>query len=154
MSRNRKVLSEQKGNLTVEQKENIRASEEHCKGLAGNKLKVSPPKWLKGEIAKKEYRKLAKLLTKNEFLGELDENNLAVYCNAFEKYQNLNVEYEALDMDYFDERDKLLKQITIQTEIMRKYAGTLGLTVDSRLKLGSIKSRTIDDDIAEEFGDI
>ena len=154
MSRNRKPLNEQTKHLTVEEKENIKASEEHCVSLAGNKLKISPPKWVKGEIAKKEYRKLAKLLTKNEFLGELDENNLAIYCCAFEKYQLLSNEYEALDIDFLDERDKLLKQITVQTEIMRKYAGTLGLTVDSRLKLGSIKTKTIDDDIAEEFGDI
>ena len=154
MSRNRKILSEQKGNLTTEQKENIKASEEYCKNLAGNKLKISPPKWVKGEIAKKEYRRLAKMLTNNEYLGELDTNNLAIYCNAFEKYQNLNAEYETLDMDYFDERDKILKQITVQTETMRKFAGTLGLTVDSRLKFGSIKTKTVDDDIAEEFGDI
>lgn len=154
MSRNRKILSEQKGNLTIEQKENIRASEEYCKNLAGNKLKVSPPKWLKGEIAKKEYRRLAKMLTNNEYLGELDTNNLAIYCNAFEKYQNLNTEYETLDIECFDERDKRLKQITVQAEIMRKFATTLGLTIDSRLKLGSLKAKNIDDDITEEFGDI
>ena len=154
MSRNRKPLDEQTKHLTVEEKENIKASEEHCVKLAGDKLKTSPPKWVKGEIAKKEYKKLAKLLTKNELLGELDENNLAVYCCAFERYQKLSEEYNNLDIECIDTRDKILKQITVQTEIMRKYAGTLGLTVDSRLKFGSIKTKTIDDDIAEEFGDI
>lgn len=154
MSRNRKILSEQTKHLTIAEKEDIKSSEEHCKNLAGNKLKVSPPNWLKGEIAKKEYRRLAKILTNNEYLGELDTNNLAIYCNAFEKYQKLNIEYETLDADFFDERDKILKQITVQTETMRKFAGTLGLTVDSRLKFGSLKTKTVDDDIAEEFGDI
>lgn len=154
MSRNRKILSEQKGNLTIEQQENIKASEEQCKNLAGNKLKTSPPKWLAGEIARKEYRRLAKMLANNEYLGELDSNNLAIYCNAFEKYQNLNIEYETLDAEYFDERDKMLKQITVQAEIMRKFAGTLGLTVDSRLKFGSLKTKNVDDNITEEFGDI
>lgn len=154
MSRNRKVLSEQTGNLTVEQQMNIKATEEHCKMLSGNGIKATPPKWLTGETAKKEYRRLAKLLSKNEFLGQLDINNLAVYCGAFEKYLQLNEEYEKADKDYFEERDRILKQITVQTETMRKYAALLGLTVDSRLKFGTVKSRTVDDNIAEEFGDI
>lgn len=152
MSRNRKTLSEQKGNLTVEQQENIKANEEHCKYLAGNKLKISPPRWLTGDIAKKEYRRLAKLLIKNEYLGELDTNNLAIYSNAFEKYLELDEEYRLTDD--FETKDKILKQMTVQSENMRKYSAMLGMTVDSRLKFGTIKAKTIDDEIESEFGDI
>ena len=44
--------------------------------------------------------------------------------------------------------------MTVQSENIRKYSALLGMTVDSRLKFGAIKTRTVDDDIVEEFGDI
>ena len=92
------------------------------------------------------------LLSENEFLGEIDSNNLAIYCNAFGKYIELEEEYQ--NAQDFDSKDKVLKQMTVQSENIRKYSALLGMTVDSRLKFGAIKTKTVDDDITEEFGDI
>lgn len=152
MSRNRKILSEQKKHLTVAEQEEIKATQEHSKTLANGKLKLTPPKWLVGDIAKKEYRRIAKILIQNEYLGEIDTNNLAIYSNTFEKYLELDEEYRLTDD--FETKDKILKQMTVQSENMRKYSAMLGMTVDSRLKFGTIKAKTIDDEIESEFGDI
>lgn len=94
MSRNRKPLSEQTKNLTISEKENLKQSEEHSKTLSVGSIKKSPPKWLQGDTARKEYRHLVRLLSENEFLGEIDSNNLAIYCNAFGKYIELEEEYQ------------------------------------------------------------
>lgn len=152
MSRNRKPLSEQTKNLTISEKENLKQGEEHSKTLSAGSIKKSPPKWLQGDTARKEYRHLVKLLSENEFLGEIDSNNLAIYCNAFGKYIELENEYQ--NAQDFDSKDKILKQMTVQSENIRKYSALLGMTVDSRLKFGAVKTRTVDDDIADEFGDI
>ena len=37
---------------------------------------------------------------------------------------------------------------------MRKYASLLGLSIDSRLKLASLKGKKKNDEINDEFGDI
>ena len=152
MSRNRKLLSEQTKNLTTEERESLKQTEEHSKSLSAGSLKRSPPKWLLGDNARKEYRNLVKLLSENEFLGEIDSNNLAIYCNALGKYIELEEEYQ--NAQDFESKDKILKQMTVQSENVRKYSALLGMTVDSRLKFGAIKTKTVDDDIAEEFGDI
>ena len=79
-------------------------------------------------------------------LGALNLNSITgIYAELEEEYQN------AQD---FDSKDKILKQMTVQSENIRKYSALLGMTVDSRLKFGAVKTRTVDDDIAEEFGDI
>ena len=94
LSRNRKPLSEQTKNLTISEKENLKQGEEHSKTLSAGSIKKSPPKWLQGDTARKEYRHLVRLLSENEFLGEIDSNNLAIYCNAFGKYIELEEEYQ------------------------------------------------------------
>ena len=37
---------------------------------------------------------------------------------------------------------------------MRKYSSLLGLSIDSRLKLATIKSKETKQDIVDDFGDI
>ena len=37
---------------------------------------------------------------------------------------------------------------------MRKFAGLVGLTIDSRLRFASIKAKELKDEIEDEFGDI
>ena len=56
MSRNRKRLNEQKGNLTREQQENIRMTEEASQ-VDDDQLKYAP-RWLIDDEAKKEWHRL------------------------------------------------------------------------------------------------
>lgn len=162
MGRARKPLSAQKGNLTVSQQNAIKQTE-LLTDVGCDEL-VNPPKWLINKVAKDEYVRLSNLLLKSSIAGDLDINNLAVYCNAYASYRQLLTTSKKIDPQYYDpatglmivnpEFEKITMQITKYTEIMLKHAGKLGLTIDSRLKAGAVKSNLIQDKIQEDFGDI
>lgn len=48
----------------------------------------------------------------------------------------------------------LIKIQKLYAEEMRKFAGLVGLTIDSRLRFASIKVKELKNEIEDEFGDI
>lgn len=46
---------------------------------------VTPPSWL-DETAKKEFKRLAKLLLSVELINDADVEHLALYCDAYSQY--------------------------------------------------------------------
>lgn len=162
MPRSRKPLSEQRGHLTVEfQKQ--REFEESVIKTSRSALSV-PPAWLVNQTAKKEFRRICKLLEDIDILGDLDLTNICGYCNAYAMYRQATDEL-AKDMK---EKNSLKVMggngqetenplIGIQrrySQEMRDFEKLCGLTIDSRLKLASSKAKSIDDDIQDKFGDI
>nr|DAM08100.1 MAG TPA: terminase small subunit [Caudoviricetes sp.] len=162
MPRPRKPLSEQKGNLTVEfQKQ--REFEESIVKTSRSELNA-PPSWLINQTAKKEFRRICKLLEEIDIVGDLDLTNICGYCNAYAMYR------QATEELLKDVKEKNSLKVTggngQETEnplvgIQRRYAQEMrdfeklcGLTIDSRLKLASSKAKNIDDDIQDKFGDI
>jgi len=159
MGRARLPLSEQKGDLTKERKAKLEAEQELVR--TPKKYILKAPSWL-SDRAKKEYRRLIKSMADMDMLGDLDANNLAGYCNAWDKY--LQAEDEIRERGLFIEtpnspKAPLKANPAIYVQIkhakeMREFGRQCGLSIDSRLKFAAAKLPELEAEIEEEFGDI
>lgn len=161
MSRNRKPLDQQVGNLTKEDKERKQLEEQIVKTGAEDLVRV--PFWLIDSVAKREYKRILKDLKKIDIVGNLDLSNLAGYCNAFAMYrkateqlseQDFIIERTSAQGAQYEAENPLIMVQKKYAEEMRKFASMCGLTIDSRLKAASAKVDKIEDEIEDEFGDI
>lgn len=151
MGRTRIPLSEQKGDLTKERQERRKAEQELAK-TQKNYIKKAPV-WL-SKRAKKEYKRLLDNIKDMDMLGDLDANNLACYCNAFDKY--LIAEEDVSERGTIiegRENPSILLQIKFAKE-MREFGKQCGLSIDSRLKFAAVKLKETEDEITDKFGDI
>ena len=90
-------------------------------------------------------------------------NNLGAYCNAYSSYLEASkelakqpqvVEYtNKAGATNFVENPYIKIQLKYSDE-MRRYSSLLGLSIDSRLKLATIKSKETKQEIVDDFGDI
>ncbi len=160
MSRNRKPLAMQRGHLTVEQQEDKREQEKII--TIGNEQLNKVPKWLVDDVAKAEYKRLVKEFRKIEVIGNLDLNNIVCYCNAYASYrkasgelseQPLIIEKKLPNGSRVMAENPLVKIQKNYAEEMRKFAATVGLTIDSRLKMACFQTTKESEDIIKEFGD-
>lgn len=152
MSKNRKPLSEQTGNLTTAYKEQRKFEE----ALAtGDKSDLNtPPDWLIDKNAVNEWRKVVNEHQKNSMLCNLDIYNLGGFCNAFALYIKATMELGKNELiDENDENPYIKVQLKYARE-MRAFAALCGLTIDSRLKFAAQKAQDINTEIEDTFGDI
>lgn len=165
MSRNRKPLEMQKGNLTVGQQENKKHAE--LLVMVGREHLSRAPTWLVDKTAKAEFKRIVKEFEKINVVGNLDLNNIAGYCNAYAFYRKVTEELTnasitvLVDLDATDSARKmnglyldLSKNQRDYADEMRKFASLCGLTIDSRLKVGTVQVSKISEGIKSEFGDI
>lgn len=161
MSRNRKPLDQQVGNLTKEDKDRKQLEEQVV--MTGVEDLGRPPSWLIDAVAKREYKRVLKDLKKIEIVGNLDLSNLAGYCNAYAMYrkateqladQKLIVERVSAQGAKYEAENPLIMVQKKYAEEMRKFASMCGLTIDSRLKAATAKVDKLEDEIEDEFGDI
>jgi len=161
MARPKKMLSMQEGNLTKEQQEEKRLQEEIIS--TGSEQLQEPPKWLRDNVAKKEWRRLVEQFKTLGVISNLDLNNLGAYCNSYSSYLEATKELKGqpLTMEYTNKggatniiENPLIKIQMKYSDEMRKYSSLLGLTIDSRLKLATIKLTETKKEIVDEFGDI
>jgi len=152
MGRPRKMLEKQTGNLTVAQKMQKQAEEAAISG-ASKELIMTPPKELRDKAARDTWERILPDLMSNELICNLDRDNLIGYCNA---------------MSWYIECGKKLKRnktVPKHTEIwfdrqlkaaaeQRRYGRLIGMDMDARLKIATIKISEQDEKLKEEFGDI
>jgi P27 family predicted phage terminase small subunit len=158
MSRQRKPTELQKGNLTVLQQEKKRLEEEYIR-TGKDQLKY-PPIWLIDDIAKKEFKRIVKELKGIDLIGNLDVNNLGAYCNAFSNY--IRATEQLKEQDYYIARETRTGAIIVKNPLvdiqtnyaseMRKFASLCGMTIDSRLKVATIKIDKQQQAISTKFG--
>lgn len=153
MGRARKPLADQKGNLMQETQETMGMVEA---AIAGKKdLIFKPPNFLIDARAKREYTRLIGLLDEINIIGDIDINNVAMYCNAFSKYCDATKQLAKADLILENGGENpLVNTQRKYAEECRKFAATCGLTLDSRLKAGQAKVDKQNDEIRELFGDI
>ena len=160
MPRNRKPLAMQKGHLTVVQQEEKTQQEQLV--TVGNEQLKKTPKWLIDNTAKAEYKRLVKEFEKIEVVGNLDLNNIVCYCNAYSNYRKATAELagEPLVIEKtlpngssVMAENPLIKIQKIYAEEMRKFATTVGLTIDSRLKTACFQTSKENEAIIDDFGD-
>ncbi|EGT0683789.1 phage terminase small subunit P27 family [Clostridium perfringens] len=161
MGRNRKSLDLQNGNLTCTQKNDRELEEDSI--IIGKEQLENPPSWLRNKVAKDEWKRLVEQLKTLKIISNLDLNNLGAYCNAYSWYieTTKQLKKEPLIINYTNKanatnliENPLIKIQMKYSDEMRKYASLLGLSIDSRLKLASLKGKKKKDKISDEFGDI
>lgn len=166
MSRNRKRLSEQKGHLTREQQDNIRATED-ASDIEDDQLR-NAPRWLTDKAAQAEWKRLTRELKKAGLVCNLDRNNIGMYCNCWSDYLRVGKLLKAMLPE--DEKELLpaddegtpcvgayallIKLRKTLIDDMMKISRTCGLTLDSRLKAAQLKVDKVADAIEDAFGDI
>ena len=142
--RPKKPLELQSGNLTKEIQETKELEEQEIRNLNKNQL-AKPPTWLRDSTAKKEWKRLNKELEEISVICNLDYNNLGAYCNAYSFYVQATKELD---------KEPLIRIQLKYSEEMKKFASLLGLTIDSRLKIATIKNQNNQNDLVDDFGDI
>lgn len=160
MPRGRKSLEMQKKHLTNEEKVQKEQQEEML--VLGKEQLKKAPSWLIDDIAKKEFRRVVKEIDKIDILGNLDLNNLGGYCNSYSLYLKATAELQ--DKPLISKKMTKSGIITVENplikiqknyaEEMRKFASLCGMTIDSRLKVATVKTSKQQEDITDEFGDI
>jgi P27 family predicted phage terminase small subunit len=150
----------QKKHLTNEEK--IKKEQEEEVLVLGKEQLQKPPSWLIDNIAKKEFNRIIKEIDKIGVIGNLDLNNLGGYCNSYSLYLKATMELQdkplvsrkATRNGIITVENPLIKVQKNYAEEMRKFASLCGMTIDSRLKVATIKTTNKQEDITDEFGDI
>lgn len=160
MGKSKKPLAINKSHISNEEKLKREFAESLVKG---NIDKLKAPSWLKDKRAKKEFNRLVKELTTIDIISNLDVNNLASYCEAYSNYvkateelngQSLIIQKCMPNGSYTMVENPLIKIQKLYAEECRRFAGLIGLTIDSRLKFASAKAEETENKITDDFGDI
>ena len=154
MGRPRKLLSTKSdtSNLTKEQQEEKKVAEKIIK--TGSEQLQLQPEWLRDDVAKKEWDRLLIELSQLDIIGNLDYNNLGAYCNAFSSFIEITKQMKGKKFTDKFETVPLVRIQTNYSDEMKKYANMLVLTIDSRLKMASLKLEKSKNTIESDFGDI
>ncbi|MBD5643198.1 phage terminase small subunit P27 family [Clostridium botulinum] len=161
MARPKKMLSIQEGHLEKKQQEEKKLQEQIIQ--TGMEQLEKPPKWLRDSLAKKEWKRLVEQFKTLSVISNLDLNNLGAYCNAYSSYIEATKELKGqpLTIEYTNKggatniiENPLIKIQLKYSDEMKKYSSLLGLTIDSRLKIATLKLTETKKEIVDEFGDI
>ncbi|APU60741.1 phage terminase small subunit P27 family [Clostridium botulinum] len=161
MARPKKMLSIQEGHLEKKQQEEKKLQEQIIQ--TGMEQLKKPPKWLRDSLAKKEWKRLVEQFKTLSVISNLDLNNLGAYCNAYSSYIEATKELKGqpLTIEYTNKggatniiENPLIKIQLKYSDEMKKYSSLLGLTIDSRLKIATLKLTETKKEIVDEFGDI
>lgn len=144
-------LENQKGNITEETIKKKQLAEESV--FVGNEQLENPPGWLINEVAVNEWKRLVKEFNKKSLISNLDYNNLGAYCNAFARYTDI-VKKLGTKVLVGKENHPLVQLELKYSDEMKKYGSLLGLTMESRLKMGSGIVTKKEEQIENVFGEI
>ena len=88
---------------------------------------------------------------------------MGAYCNAYSFYvqSTKELDKEPLITEFTNKagatnfiENPLIRIQLKYSEEMKKFASLLGLTIDSRLKIATIKNQNNQNDLVDDFGDI
>lgn len=142
------------GNPNKKNTEELAARAEHEKKMKMRSDNIKPPTWL-DKVGKKEFKRVAALLTEVEIITEADISMLAAYCNAYSQYVSISkiIEEDGI-MGHTEGKDKdgnpiklvgeehpLLKRQKNYFDQMKSAANDFGLTPSARAKLAITRTQ-------------
>ncbi len=158
MPRSRKVVSLQTRHNTKAETE-ARRREETMVALPSDQL-VSPPSYLKGKEARREWRRVVPLLEQIGVFGNLDKSNLAAYCYNYGEWVELIRKRSALSSASIGDPEDLKilqaidKQIKVHEDQFRRFGSACGMDPSGRLKAAAKQTQTEQETIEARFGAI
>lgn len=158
MPRSRKVVSLQTRHNTKAETE-ARRREETMVALPSDQL-VSPPSYLKGKEARREWRRVVPLLEQIGVFGNLDKSNLAAYCYNYGEWVELIRKRSVLSSASIGDPEDLKilqaidKQIKVHEDQFRRFGSACGMDPSGRLKAAAKQTQTEQETIEARFGAI
>jgi len=158
MPRSRKVVSLQTRHNTKAETE-ARRREETMVALPSDQL-VSPPSYLKGKEARREWRRVVPLLEQIGVFGNLDKSNLAAYCYNYGEWVELIRKRSVLSSTSIGDPEDLKilqaidKQIKVHEDQFRRFGSACGMDPSGRLKAAAKQTQTEQETIEARFGAI
>ncbi|MEC5268263.1 phage terminase small subunit P27 family [Heyndrickxia coagulans] len=111
------------------------------------------------DVGKREYKRVTGLL--NELpIADLDRTLVAIYCNSYSKYIQATKDIDANGITMLEadsngsKRKKKNPAVAIMSEMsreIRNIANSLGMTIDSRMRLVAPQQQTKEDDPYSQF---
>lgn len=148
--RPRKPTGNNKKHLTNDEKDLRNESELMASDFPA--LSTTPPKWLDDD-AKREYKRVVVDL-KRLHITKLDQTQLSLYCNAYSKYIMASQDIDERGLLIEDKKNPSVNIMTDMSKEIRATAGSLGMTLDSRMKLVVPQIDKQSDDPFAKFGDL
>lgn len=155
MPRSRKVVSLQTRHNTKAETE-ARRREESIVTLPSDQL-VSPPSYLRGKEARREWRRVVPLLEQIGVFGNLDKSNLAAYCYNYGEWVELIRKRSTLsitDPEDYKILQAIDKQIKVHEDQFRRFGSACGMDPSGRLKAAAKQTQTEQETIEARFGAI
>lgn len=157
MGRPRKPAALQTGHISKQEK--TRKAEESAAATTTRKCFRSVPADLIDDVSKKEWRRISKMLSEMQIIGDLDASNLIGYCNAYSLYVKATKELSGQPLTIETEKgifkNPLVNIQDVYAKQLRDFAAKAGLSIDARLKCAALKIQKEDTgEITDVFGDI
>ena len=155
MPRRRKVIEMRTAAYTKADIE-ARRREETMVALPSDQL-VSPPSYLKGKEARREWRRVVPLLEQIGVFGNLDKSNLAAYCYNYGEWVELIRKRSTLsitDPEDYKILQAIDKQIKVHEDQFRRFGSACGMDPSGRLKAAAKQTQTEQETIEARFGAI
>lgn len=159
MGRPPKLVEDQKGHLTKEEKA-IKSEAENAISIGFKKARTPNKKMLIDDIAVKEYRRVIKLIEELEILAicDMDIANICGYCNAYSQYRKATEELKdaplVVQKIQGPVANPLIEVQKTYASEMRRFGSLIGADVSSRLKLSLNRAQSKNDELGDKFGDI
>lgn len=149
MGRPRKLLQNQKGNLT-KVTQIAKEAEESALSQYGREDLLTTPEELQSDYAVKTWNRIVPLLMQSPVTCDIDRDNIICYCNAWDDYVSVTER-----LKYADEPVLIRALHEVQKEAMdaqRKYGALIGMSIDSRLKMASAHLKKEAEQVDQTFG--
>lgn len=157
MPRHRKAVDNANIHISNAEKDARREEEKKVNSI-GRKNLEGIPKGLRNAEAIEEWRYITKALLPIDFINDLDRDNIVTYCNLEAEYKKAVTILGAIENSPLlfgtEFHQNIEKEKRYAESEKLRYAALIGLTIDSRLKIASIKTSQEQETIEEEFGDI
>src|SRR5699024_8152391 len=122
------------GNPAKKNKEELKRRARNEEKMKMSSDNVVPPSFLDG-TAKKEFRRLAKLLLSVELINDADVGHLAMYCDAYSQYLSYKRQVKQKGLWIDGKPNPFIIRMRDSAAQMRSFSSDLGLSPSARAKL-------------------
>ena len=157
---NRKIVDISTGHYSRSDTAQRKLIDDAAPKSENSELKKVPKKFLRDGCAIQQYKRLAKILTRDGLAGDADKNNLIAYCNAWSVYIETQKDMddpEKVLCDFKEEgarQDRLFRRNSKALDTMSIYGNKLGMSISARLQRGAEIVKQKQEKIEEKFGAI
>ena len=148
MSRVRKPLSTQKGDLTVLRREKMELEENLLKQADRSQV-LTPPEELEDPVAREMWHFVVDVKTEMGMLTNSDYANMYAYCTAWSDFK------KSLEFTGADDADSILMGLKMRKQAsdeLYRYGARLGLDLNGQLKVAAAKVEKEQQHVEARFG--